>query len=113
MVGAKTGWGSELFANDHCSQYARRPSRTFAARPAQPLAVSLYPSPAARELRVSLPSNVAGEALLEISDARGPTVLRTRVRNGRAVDVSRPAAGLYLARLTAGSAVGTGKFTKE
>ena len=84
-----------------------------AARPAQTLAVSLYPNPAARELRVSLPANLAGEALLEISDARGRAVLRTRVRNGQAVDVSRLAAGLYLSRLSAGSAVGTSKFTKE
>ncbi|MFC6222452.1 alpha/beta hydrolase-fold protein [Hymenobacter artigasi] len=84
-----------------------------ATHPAQTLAVSLYPNPAARELRVSLPANLAGEALLEISDARGRAVLRTRVRNGQAVDVSRLAAGLYLSRLTAGSAVGTSKFTKE
>ncbi len=89
------------------------PATVTAARPAQTLAVSLYPNPAARELRVSLPASVAGEALLEISDARGRAVLRTRVRNGQAVDVSRLAAGLYLSRLSAGSAVGTSKFTKE
>jgi S-formylglutathione hydrolase FrmB len=53
------------------------------------------------------------EALLEISDAQGRAVLRTRVRNGQAVDVSRLAAGMYRSRLTAGSAVGTSKFTKE
>ena len=89
------------------------PAVATAARPAQTLAVSIYPNPAARELRVSLPANVAGEALLEISDARGRAVLRTRVRNGQAVDVSRLAAGLYLSRLSAGGAVGTSKFTKE
>jgi predicted alpha/beta superfamily hydrolase len=89
------------------------PATVTAARPTQTLAVSLYPNPAARELRVSLPASVAGEALLEISDARGRAVLRTRVRNGQAVDVSRLAAGLYLSRLSAGSAVGTSKFTKE
>lgn len=84
-----------------------------AVRPAQTLAVSLYPNPAARELRVALPANLASDALLEISDAQGRAVLRTRVHNGQTVDVSRLAAGLYLSRLTAGSAVGTGKFTKE
>ena len=89
------------------------PATATAARPAQTLAVSLYPNPAGHELRVSVPTSVAGEALLEISDARGRAVLQTRVRNGQAVDVSRLAAGLYLSRLTAGSAVGTRKFTKE
>ena len=89
------------------------PATTTAARPARALAVSLYPNPAARELRVSLPAEVAGEALLEISDARGRAVLRARVRNGQRVDVSRLAAGLYLSRLTTGGAVGTSKFTKE
>ena len=89
------------------------PATATAARPAQTLVVSLYPNPAARELRVALPASLAGEALLEISDARGRAVLRTRVRNGQAVDVSRLAAGLYLSRLSAGGAVGTSKFSKE
>lgn len=89
------------------------PAKATAARPAQPLAVSLYPNPTARELRVSRPANLAEGALLEISDARGRAVLRARVRNGQAVDVSRLASGLYLSRLTAGSAVGASKFTKE
>jgi len=89
------------------------PATTTAARPAQTLAVSLYPNPAARELRVALPASLTDGALLEISDARGRAVLCTRVRNGQAVDVSRLASGLYLSRLTAGNAVGTGKFTKE
>ncbi|MDB5269178.1 MAG: hypothetical protein JWP58_2218 [Hymenobacter sp.] len=89
------------------------PATATATRPAQTLAVSLYPNPTARELRVSLPASLATEALLEISDARGRAVLRTRVRNGQAVDVSRLASGLYLSRLTAGGAVGTSKFTKE
>ena len=75
--------------------------------------MSLYPNPAARELRVALPASLTDGALLEISDARGRAVLCARVRNGQAVDVSRLASGLYLSRLTAGNAVGTGKFTKE
>lgn len=89
------------------------PAVATAARPAQKLSVSLYPSPAVQELSVSLPASLTGDALLEISDARGRAVLRTRVRHGQTVDVSRLAAGLYLSRLTAGGAVGTGKFTKE
>ena len=89
------------------------PATATAARPVQTFAVSLYPNPTARELRVSLPANLAGDALLEISDARGLAVLRTRVRNGQNVDVSRLAVGLYLSRLSAGGAVGTSKFTKE
>ena len=89
------------------------PAITTAARPAQTLSVSLYPNPAASLLRVALPANLTEEAQLEITDARGRAVLRSRVRNGQSVDVSRLAAGLYLSRLTAGGAVGTGKFTKE
>ncbi|GAB2853739.1 alpha/beta hydrolase-fold protein [Hymenobacter ruber] len=89
------------------------PATATATRAAQTLSVSLYPNPAARELRVALPANLTGDALLEISDARGRAVLRTRVHNGQNVDVSRLASGLYLSRLTAGSAVGTSKFTKE
>ncbi|MGY3091253.1 putative alpha/beta superfamily hydrolase [Hymenobacter sp. UYAg731] len=89
------------------------PAVATAVRPAQTLTVSLYPNPAARELRVSLPANLAGDALLEISDARGRAVLHTHVRNGQSVDVSRLASGLYLSRLSAGGAVGTSKFTKE
>lgn len=89
------------------------PATATAVRPAQVLMVSLYPNPAARELRVALPASLAGDALLEISDARGQSVLRAHVRDGQIVDVSRLAAGLYLSRLTAGSSVGTGRFTKE
>ena len=75
--------------------------------------MSLYPNPTARELRVSLPANLAGDTLLEINDARGLAVLRTRVRNGQNVDVSRLAVGVYLSRLSTGGAAGTSKFTKE
>ena len=89
------------------------PAVATAARPAQMLSVSLYPNPAASLLCVALPANLTEEAQLEITDARGRAVLRSRVRNGQSVDVSRLAAGLYLSRLSAGGAVGTGKFTKE
>ena len=89
------------------------PTMASAARSDQRLAVSFYPNPTARELRVTLPATVAGEAQLEISDVAGRAVLRTRVRNGQTVDVSRLPAGLYLSRLSAGGAVGVSKFSKE
>ena len=88
------------------------PSAPTATRPSARLAVQLYPNPAAQELRVVLPATLA-EARLEISDARGRTVLRALVRNGQAVDVRGLAQGLYLSRLAAGGAVGVGKFVKE
>ena len=84
-----------------------------AARSAQRLAVSFYPNPTTRELRVTLPATMAGEAQLEISDVAGRAVLRTRVRNGQTVDVSRLPTGLYLSRLSAGGTVGVSKFSKE
>ena len=66
-----------------------------------------------RSYQITLPATVAGEAQLEISDVAGRAVLRTRVRNGQTVDVSRLPAGLYLSRLSAGGAVGVSKFSKE
>ena len=88
------------------------PGTATATRPAQRLAVSIYPNPAAQELRVELPTMVA-EARLEISDARGRTVLRTAVRNGQAVSLHGLASGFYLSRMVAGNDVGAVKFTKE
>ena len=88
------------------------PSTPTAARASSRLSVQLYPNPAAQELRVLLPATLA-EARLEISDARGCTVLRTLVRNGQAVDVRGLAQGLYLSRLAAGKEVGVAKFVKE
>ena len=89
------------------------PATASAARSAQRLAVSFYPNPTTRVLRVTLPATVTDEAQLEISDVAGRAVLRTRVRNGQTVDVSRLPAGLYLSRLSAGGAVGVSKFSKE
>ena len=88
------------------------PATTTAARSAQRLAVTVYPNPAAQELRVDLPTTLT-EARLEISDAQGRSVLRAAVRNGQAVDVRNLARGLYLSRVVAGGQVGVVKFTKE
>ncbi|WP_460502287.1 alpha/beta hydrolase-fold protein, partial [Hymenobacter agri] len=52
------------------------PATATATRLTQTLTASLYPNPTASELRVALPANVVGDALLEISDARGRAVLR-------------------------------------
>ncbi|MDB5236601.1 MAG: hypothetical protein JWR44_3594, partial [Hymenobacter sp.] len=71
------------------------PGAVTASRSAQRLAVSVYPNPAAQELRVELPATLA-EARLEISDAQGRTVLQALVRNGQAVDVRGLTHGLYL-----------------
>ena len=102
-------WKRE-FAAGYSWLYA--PATPTATRAGQRLSVSLYPNPAAQELRIELPAALA-EAQLIISDARGRTVLRTAVRNGQAVDVRSLARGLYLSRVVAGSQVGLAKFTKE
>ncbi|UOQ98515.1 alpha/beta hydrolase-fold protein [Hymenobacter sp. 5317J-9] len=88
------------------------PGVATAARPAQRLAVSLYPNPVAQELHVVLPAALA-EVGLEISDSQGRTVLRAAVRNGQAVNLRSLASGLYLSRVVAGNEVGVVKFTKE
>ena len=88
------------------------PATPTATQAEHRLSVSIYPNPAAQELRIELPAALA-EARLEISDARGRTVLRTTVRNGQAMDVRGLARGLYLSRVVAGSQVGVVKFTKE
>ncbi|WP_210513724.1 alpha/beta hydrolase-fold protein [Hymenobacter terricola] len=88
------------------------PATATAARPSQRLAVSLYPNPVARELRVSLPQNLA-QAQLSISDVQGRTVLQTTVHHGEAVVLPALARGLYLSRIEAGSEVSTVKFIKE
>ena len=74
--------------------------------------VSLYPNPAAQELQVQLPASQP-EAQLEISNATGRTMLRTRVRSGQRVDVSGLAPGLYHSRLLLGREVETVKFIKQ
>ncbi|WP_310392444.1 alpha/beta hydrolase-fold protein [Hymenobacter sp.] len=88
------------------------PATVTATRGAQRLVTRVYPNPAAQELRVELPVALAA-ARLEISDARGRTVLRLRVRNGQAVSVRGLAPGLYLARVAAGPEVDSVKFVKE
>ncbi|WP_201977370.1 alpha/beta hydrolase-fold protein [Hymenobacter rubidus] len=86
---------------------------TITARPVEHLAVTMYPAPAAAELLVALPASVGPTAQLKISNQKGRTVLRARVRDGQTVDVSRLAAGVYRATLTAGSTVSNDQFTKE
>ena len=78
----------------------------------QTLKISLYPNPAAQELRVQLPAQVR-EGRLVISDALGRPVLQTLVHSGEPVDVSRLARGFYLSRVVAGNEVGTTRFSKE
>ena len=88
------------------------PATVTAARSSQRLAVSVYPNPAARELRVALPPAVK-EGRLEIRDARGRVVLQSAVGNGQTVNLQGLAHGLYLSRVVAGAEVGTAKFIKE
>ena len=88
------------------------PATATAARPAQGLTVSLYPNPAARELRVELSAGIpAGQ--LEIVDNQGRLVLGQALAPGQRVDVSRLAPGLYLTRLIAGGTISTGRFSKQ
>ena len=88
------------------------PSAVTAARSRQGLALNIYPSPAAQELRIELPATIA-QGQLEINDAQGRPVLQTTVRNGQAVNLRTLAAGLYLSRVVTGNEVGMVKFTKE
>ncbi|OGX81786.1 hypothetical protein BEN48_06040 [Hymenobacter glacialis] len=88
------------------------PATVTPVRASQRLQASVYPNPAAQELRIALPASLA-DGQLQISDARGRTVLRTAVRNGDAVSLRNLAAGLYLSRITAGGEVRVVKFAKE
>jgi len=88
------------------------PATATATRNPQPLAVRVYPNPAAQELRVALPTAVRA-AQLFISDALGRPVLHQTVVAGQAVDVHGLAPGLYTARLVAGATVGTSRFSKN
>ena len=88
------------------------PATATAARPAQPLAVSLYPNPAARELRVELPAGTWA-ARLDIYDALGRPVLGQAIVPGQAVDVSGLTPGLYNTRLTTGTTTSVGRFSKQ
>lgn len=88
------------------------PATATATSPGQRLQVRLYPNPAASELRVELPTG-ALSAQLEIADALGRSVLRQVLAPGQAVDVSQLARGWYSTRLTTGSAVSTGRFSKQ
>ena len=88
------------------------PATATAARPAQRLALALYPNPTARELRVELPAGIpAGQ--LEIVDNQGRLVLGQALVPGQRVDVSRLVPGLYLTRLVAGGTISTGRFSKQ
>ncbi|MBF9239154.1 T9SS type A sorting domain-containing protein [Hymenobacter sp. BT683] len=88
------------------------PATATPVRHSQRLSASVYPNPAAQELRIAFPVSLA-EAKLEITDARGRTVLRTAVHHGEAVNLRGLAAGLYLSRITAGNEVKVVKFAKE
>lgn len=88
------------------------PAVPAATRPAPRPTLRAYPNPAAEELRVELPAALT-TAMLEITDARGQTVLRTPVHSGQAVDVRGLARGLYLSRVVAGPATEVVKFVKE
>jgi metallo-beta-lactamase class B len=88
------------------------PAVATSVRKSQRLTASLYPNPAAQELRITLPSSLP-EARVEITDAHGRTVLRTAVHHGEAVNLRGLAAGLYLSRISAGTEVNTIKFVKE
>ncbi|MCC3151828.1 alpha/beta hydrolase-fold protein [Hymenobacter sp. BT770] len=88
------------------------PATATATRKSQRLAASVYPNPAAQELRIELPPALAA-AQLEISDARGRTVLKTAVHNGQTVNLRGLAHGLYLSRIVAGQEMTVVKFAKE
>ncbi|GAA3929882.1 alpha/beta hydrolase-fold protein [Hymenobacter algoricola] len=76
------------------------------------LAFSAYPNPTRSTLTVQLPETVK-EAKLEVLDSTGRVVLKSRVRAGQSVDVSRLAKGAYFLQLTAGKHTGTQSLLKE
>ncbi|RYU82468.1 alpha/beta hydrolase-fold protein [Hymenobacter persicinus] len=76
------------------------------------LAFSAYPNPAKNALTVQLPEAVK-DAKLEVLDSTGRVQLKSKVRAGQVVDVSRLAKGAYFLRLTAGKLSGTQSLLKE
>ncbi|WP_426060440.1 alpha/beta hydrolase-fold protein [Hymenobacter sp. B1770] len=88
------------------------PAVATPVRKSQRLSTSLYPNPAAQELRIVFPNSLP-EAGVEITDARGRTVLPTAVHHGEAVNLRGLVAGLYLSRISAGAEVIVVKFVKE
>jgi metallo-beta-lactamase class B len=61
---------------------------------------------------VQLPESVK-DAKLEVLDSTGRVQLKSKVRAGQVVDVSRLAKGAYFLRLTAGKLSGTQSLLKE
>ncbi len=88
------------------------PATVTPVHQSQRLQANAYPNPATQELRIALPASLT-DGRLEITDARGRTVLRTAVRNGDVVNLRGLAAGLYMSRITAGGEVRVVKFAKE
>ncbi|OWP64181.1 alpha-dextran endo-1,6-alpha-glucosidase [Hymenobacter amundsenii] len=85
---------------------------TATGRPA-PLAFSAYPTPAQSRLTLTLPADARGAVHVEIMDTSGRVVLREKLRNGAAIDVSGLARGFYQLRVSAGGRKGSQALVKE
>ncbi|UOQ50993.1 alpha/beta hydrolase-fold protein [Hymenobacter cellulosivorans] len=85
---------------------------TAAKNPQAALAFSVYPVPAKDAVTVQLPETVK-EARLEVLDSTGQVVLKSKVRAGQRVEVSKLGKGAYFMRLSSGKQSGSQTLLKE